>query len=648
MEDIISKLNDQQKKAVYHEEGPALVLAGAGSGKTSVLTARVQHLLTLGVKPKKIVVITFTNKAAQELMHRLGYDPKDKTKDQPRVSTIHGLALSAIRKDPTGFGLSNKVSPLDEWSQKEMINHLIENNNMADIKNWQFMEKMQYHRARGLGFSSDYTPEVHEEALRAHSGYHAMSEQEIQLWSLYEKEKKVQSVVDFDDMLHLVVQRGNSDKVWGTRLGQLFDHVLQDESQDCTKVQWAFIRLLVGDSPNLFVVGDVSQSIYAFAGASPESLIEFSKGWNGVVPSLYRIETNHRSVPQVVKLANLIQSKMTETLPLKMNSFRGDKLGHSGSIRLMTEISSRDNATKMAEQIWNRNILVDKRVPYRDTAILVRSASQIEEIESELVRCRVPYVIKGGKGILQSQEARDILSYFRIIVNSRDMMAMERSVSVPKRGIGKATIDKIKIIADREFDGDLVKAAIKYDHNKMGMYLDFITNVDPETKPHVLFSAITKFTKYHQIVEERYKKDREQMEWKLQNLQRLEDIFMALEESNPNMTLEDVVFQMTMNDKDTKQEEDDGDGKVTISTIHSSKGLEWPVVYVANIYENSIPHMWSQSDREIEEERRLFYVAATRARDQLILCVPMTIQRGKGTINVVPSRFLFEIGIIKV
>lgn len=642
------ELNAEQNAAVTHPfDVPCCVNSGAGSGKTRVLTSRVEYLIKNGVQPHRILAITFTNKAANELKERLGYDPKHIHVDQPRVSTIHGLALSAIRKDPKGFGLSDKVSPLDEYNQKDMINKLIDKLKLETTKPWEFMEKMQFHRARGIGFSYDYTDEVREKAKKAHGGYHAMADEDILLWREYEIEKTKQSVVDFDDMLHLVVQRGKNDSLWKSRLGDIFDHILMDEAQDTNIVQWEFVNLLVREgNSNIFIVGDVSQSIYAFSGASPEIFLEFTRGWRGQIPILYKLQKNHRSVPQVVKYANLVQAKMTDTIPLKMESFRGEQ-GETGTIRLMSEVSARDNAAKTAEQIWNRNQLLVGKVAYKDTAILVRSASQINDIEAELVRCRVPYIIKGGKGLLQSLEAREILSYMRLVVNPRDVQAMERSVAVPKRGIGMATVEKIHKIALASFDGDMIQAALKYNHNKMGMYLDFLTSLTSDIKPLQAFKAIVKFTKYYEIVNERYKGDRDQLEWKTANLQRLEDIFTDLEESSPDSTLEDVVFQMTMNDKEAVTGEDEGDGKVTISTIHSSKGLEWRQVYVANIYENSLPHMWSQTESEIEEERRLFYVAVTRARDNLVLCVPLTIRRGSSNINVTPSRFLFETGVIK-
>jgi len=643
-------LNEEQRLAVEHVmDYPCAVIAGAGSGKTRVLMARIKYLIENGVSPRKILCCTFTNKAAEEILDRLDFDPKDI--NVPRVSTIHGLALSAIRKDPKGFGLNDKISPLDEYGQKDLIKSIIERLNLTEsVKYWNIVEKISYHRARGLGFSNDYTQEIHEKTLRAHGGYHAFSTDDISVWREYEIEKTKQSLVDFDDMLHLVVNRGLKDVRWAKILSNVYEHVLMDESQDTNTVQWAFINLLLGkDNKNLFVVGDISQSIYGFAGASPEILFNFTKDWRGQVPSLYKLESNHRSVPQVVRLANAIQKHMSDTVPIKMKSYRGDQ-GENGSIRLMNEMTPKDNAVKIAEQIWQKNQLKVGKVAYKNTAILVRSGSQIDLIEAELVRCRIPYDIKGGKGILKTEEAQDILSYLRLVANPNDVIAMSRSVSIPKRGIGDATIEKIKVIADSKFNGNMIEGAKAYNHLKMGMYVDFLENtlLPLKNKPVEAFNAVLKFTDYAEYIKSHKKYDKDKIEWKLSNIDRIFDIIQNIVTANPDTTVDDIVFQMTMVDRNREDKEDENpDGRVTISTIHSSKGLEWDCIYLFGLVEGSIPHMWSITDKEIEEERRLFYVGITRARDNLVLCSHLTTQRGNSYIATTPSRFLVELGILQ-
>lgn len=640
-------LNEEQKAASEHPIDEAgCVIAGAGTGKTRVLMARIQHLINNGVNPKRVLCITFTNKSAQEIRDRLNLDPKDP--NCPRISTIHGLALSAIQKDPRGFGLNERISILDDYGQTELLKDVIEKLGWIEkVKYWDMKEKIQYHRARGMGFSRDYTPEVHERILKVHSGYHALNEDELKVWDKYEKEKTAQSVVDFDDMIHLVVDRGLRDPKWKKIIGSVFHHILIDESQDVNIVQWAFINLLIQEgNRNIFVVGDISQSIYGFTGASPEMLYEFSQNWRGKQPKLYKLQENYRSVPQIVKLANVIQKRMTDTIPLKMESFRGNK-GDSGFIRLMNEYTPQEIANKIASQIWNYNVNVYEKVAYRDNCILVRSATQIRDIENELVKARVPYVIRGGKSLLQSEEARDLLSYMRLLVNPRDVQAFSRSIGIPKRGIGDVTINKVVDLAKDKHQGDLIQAVKAYNHAKMGMYIVFLEELEA-CRVSVLdcYDLVIKNTKYLDHIKEKYRKDQDKVEWKTANVFRIREIIESLVDSNPAIALEDIVFQMTMNDKNEEAQEEAEDGKVTISTIHSSKGIEWKKVYITNLNEQSLPHKFCVTPKEIEEERRLWYVAVTRARDELILCVPMTQSRGESYTSLRPSRFLTEVGLI--
>ena len=313
-------LNEEQLRAVAHPIGkPACLIAGAGSGKTATITERVRWLMTMGVEPHRICCITFTNKAAGEIFHRLEINPAGDAAFHPHVSTIHSLALNAIRKDPEGFGFEGRVTPMDDYDQSQMVKKLIERSKPApgeEHNPYRFLEKLGYHRARGVGFSADYTDEVHEEALEHHAGYHALEDWETKIWYSFEEEKKKCRMVDFDDMIHLVVRRGESEEVWRTAVQRRFHHVLQDESQDTSPVQWRFVNLLLGDdNPNLYCVGDMNQSIYSFQGAEPRLLKEFSEGWRGIVPDLYRIGRNHRSLPSIIRLSNRIQATMTECHP---------------------------------------------------------------------------------------------------------------------------------------------------------------------------------------------------------------------------------------------------------------------------------------------------------------------------------------------
>lgn len=637
------QLNEEQTLAVQHPIGqPACLIAGAGSGKTRVLTERVRWLMEQGVPPRRICAITFTNKAADELIARLGigqHTPKDL---QPRVSTIHSLSLSAIRRNPTGFGLQDKVSPLDDYDQYMMMKKIVERVKSEENPK-RVLEAIEFHRARGYGFSSDYTAEVHRVAEQMHGGYHALDQTQLGLWRLYEQEKTKNSVVDFDDMLHLVLRRAETDPAWKMKLERIYEHVLMDEAQDTNPTQWKFVNLLLADdNPNLYVVGDMSQSIYGFNGAVPQILKDYSEDWRGLHPALYRIARNHRSVPEIVSLANAIQRKMTRTIPLKMESWRGIN-GEHGTTKLLKACMPGDIAQAMAHEIHHSNTLKVNHIPYKDNAILVRSAIQIRDIEGALVRLRIPYIVRGGRGLLQTEEVRDVLSYLRLATNVKDFMALVRAVSVPRRGIGDVALEKIREHADKYCDGDLLKAM--QGNNKLSQFQQIVSVIrESEGQPTKALQDCLALTGYANYIAAKYGKkgEAEKAATKVENLERFKQMVQGLVEENPALTLSDMVFQLSID----RQDENDETGKVIISTIHSAKGLEWRRVYVSNLYEGSLPHKFSMgNEEEIEEERRLFYVACTRARDILVLCIPGMVQQGPNVYTLAPSRFLGEIGI---
>lgn len=655
VDSFLAKADPDQRRAITHPlgGGPAIVVAGAGAGKTRVLTGRVAWLMAQGVPGRKIVAVTFTNKAADELRERIGVT--EGAADCPRVSTIHALALGAIRKDPTGFSLSSRVSPLDTMDQADMIDTLVQaklsgakrDSAWAEFNKWGFLEKVGYHRARGLGFASDYSPEVHAEALKYQKGRMALSPDELNLWKEYEEQKRNSSSVDFDDMLHLVVRRGLTDEAWADRLGSIFLHVLVDESQDTSPIQWAFLELLVGNHKNdIFAVGDVNQSIFSFQGASPDILVAMAKSWRGVVPALYNLGRNYRSVPGIVRLANRIQGCMTTTLPLVMSSQREEQAEVRGTAFLQSA-SPRDIAGNIAERIAQNNRPKGSTLRYRDHAVLVRSKGQIKDVEMELIRCRVPYVIRGGQGVFQSREAKDLVSYLRIVSNPRDVVAFTRAASVPKRGIGDAGVRALQLQAAKGHEGDLVAAAQASPNpklNEFGCQLRLLQRLVSQDGAGVveLLNRLIELIGFRSLVIARYRADGAELETKLTALDKILEAIGAIEESLGGGSLEDVVFRLTM-DKEEEVKDEDGGGKTVISTIHSAKGLEWPVVFVTNVVEGSLPHSLCRTPSEIEEERRLWYVACTRAQDRLYICVPNSVHYGPKMVPASPSRFIEEL-----
>jgi superfamily I DNA/RNA helicase len=648
-------MNEEQQLVVRHPVGsPVCLIAGAGSGKTLVLTERVRWLIAeAGQEPRKLAALTFTNKAANEMADRLGVTvdtPRDRV---PRVSTIHSLALAAIRRNPRGFGLQERVSLLDDYDQgillKKIIDREIKESDRDQFNPWNLLERIAYHRARGVGFSTDYTAEIHQQSLHSHSGYHALDSEVVYLWKKFEDEKQATSTLDFSDMLHLVVRRVQADKSWATAWAKMFNYVLVDEVQDLSPVQWQFVESLIPvDNFNLFVVGDLSQSIYGFNGAAPEILKAYSEKWRGVTPTLYRLAQNYRSVPEIVGLANAVQKKMVMTIPLQMASARGD-LGHTGNTSSMKggedDGTPREIANRIASQIYRDR----QTTPYKENAILVRSGkSQVRDIESELVRLRIPYVVRGGQGLLQTEEVRDVLAYLRLAVNPKDFMALNRAIAAPKRGLGTVALEKIRDVANKQFAGDLLSGCWAVNKDKAGAFVDIVKHIQQKhDDPVNAFDFAIKLSGYSNYLRDKYRKDIEKLTIKLENLERLALLVVGLLETNI-MNLADVVFQLSM---DEQAKDEDKDGRVVISTIHKAKGLEWRSVWLTNCYQGSLPHMYSMgSPEEIDEERRLFYTALTRAKDQLTICVPTFLLKKTSTgwskVRVEPSEFLTEIGIL--
>jgi superfamily I DNA/RNA helicase len=368
-----------------------------------------------------------------------------------------------------------------------------------------------------------------------------------------------------------------------------------------------------------------------------------AESWRGLTPTIYKLGRNYRSVPGIVRLANQIQSCMNDTIPLVMTSQREEE-GRCTSF--LQSATPRDIAGGIAERISQDNRPKDSTLRFRDNVVLVRAKSQIKDVELEMIRCRVPYVIRGGQGVFQSREAKDLVAYLRIVSNPQDVVAFTRACSTPKRGIGDAGIRALSQQAAKGHNGDLVKAAVDSPNPKLHEFGTLVTQlrhmVESGTGVLALLTQLIDQIGFKALVIARYRADETELETKLIMLDKILEAIDGIEASLTNASLEDVVFRLTM-DKEDESKEEDGGGKAVISTIHSAKGLEWERVFVVNLYEGSLPHSWARSEAEIEEERRLFYVACTRARRLLYLCVPHQCQIGPKLVSATPSRFIDEL-----
>ena len=860
---------------------------------TATLTARVKWLIEQGIPPYRIAAVTFTTKAAGELLRRINITSETPYEQCPHVSTIHSLSLNAIRKDPEGFGFPGRITPMDDYDQSVAVKKLIELNPApkgVELNPWRLLEKIGYHRARGVGFAVDYTDEVHNEALERHGGYHAMDPWDLVVWEKFEETKRCHppgetveivaeryhcaqrggrwfvpakieerpieqikdgdlavswqrksgrtiykgrpikvasryysgdmltistsqgstkvtpdhlawvrfneqangkhlvylmyrngfgfrvgttviklqgkrgtngglshrmngegaekgwilrvcdsnfeariweeiytvkygipqtiyevgnkshkeynrlilsvfestspegartclrdhglledypliqkgsdghfyshatfrffktavcnlipslmslpaktrptwrdskkfgqhawrvkegvaissisremysglvysldveidhtyisggvvvsncsNLVDFDDMIWLVNRRAKNDQPWFEMLNHRFHHVLCDEVQDHSKIQWDFTcNLLSSDNLNLYVVGDLAQSVYSFQGADPKLLKDFSEGWRGIVPALYRISRNHRSLPAIIRLANKINRSMTEVIPLKMMPFRGvegDVEKYTGSTRLVRSSTPGDVAMIIAREILHDSQLKGSgRSDFKDNAILVRSAIQVRDLEGALVRLRIPYVVRGGKGLLQTEEVKDLLSYFRLAVNHKDYTAFLRAVQVPKRGIGEVAVERLRDIANQRHGGDLLASSADEGrkNEKLGSFAVSMEQVSRTlADPGDTVESIVRLFGYKEHLAKKYSREASKVKTKCENIDRFVQLIRGLV-ADSDLSAEDLVFQLAM---DRPTDEDEDKGAVTISTIHCSPPDE-PVLTV--------------------------------------------------------------------
>jgi ATP-dependent DNA helicase UvrD/PcrA len=624
----LSGLNPQQRDAVSHGSGPLLVLAGAGSGKTRVITYRIAYLMgELGVRPQNILAVTFTNKAANEMLHRVDQLVPPTGGYRPWIGTFHSTSLRILRRYADRLGYTKSFAVYDTADQLTLIRRCMRELNVNDEA---FPPRSVLHRI------SSAKNELMNPADYEKNNLDFFGARVAEVYRLYQKRLREFDAMDFDDLIGKYVELLESHEDVRDELHERFQHLLIDEYQDTNRAQYVLVKLLAGKHGNIVAVGDEDQSIYRFRGADINNILNFERDFPGA--KIIKLEQNYRSTGNILDAATGVVSN---------NIARKGKTlfttGGSGDpVRVVTCGNEREEAQFVIEKISSM------RARYRlaDIAVLFRTNAQSRPFEEELLRANLPYSVVGGVKFYERAEIKDILSFVRLTVRPHDTPSVERVINVPSRGIGDTTVSALNEHAAAQnaslwtiIEGDLrflpSRAA-----RAIGEFREIIhdlqrasTNPLPDFVDYVLVR-----TGYRRMLQE----SRDvQDESRLENLDELLNSAREYYENNPQATLGDYLDSLTLMSDLDRYESDRG---VTLMTLHAAKGLEFKVVFLAGMEEGVLPHSQSlDANDDLEEERRLCYVGMTRARE-LLYCLHAHERRLHGKFREQsPSPFLSEI-----
>lgn len=634
---VYDTLNKPQKEAVFHTEGPLLILAGAGSGKTRVLTHRIAYLIEeKGVNPWNILAITFTNKAAEEMRQRVD-SLVGIGAESIWVSTFHSMCVRILRRYIDRLGYDNRFTIYDTDDQKTLMKEVCRK---TDIDTKRFKERMLL-----SVISSAKNEMILPEEFELNAGGDFVQLKIAKVYKEYEAQMRANNALDFDDLLVKTVQLLETQPDVRENYQERFRYIMVDEYQDTNTVQFRLVSLLAGKYRNLCVVGDDDQSIYKFRGANIRNILDFEKEFSDA--KVIKLEQNYRSVGNVLEVANSVirNNKGRKEKTLWTDNEKGEK------IRLRQFDTAYDEAQFIAEDIKDETA---QGANYSDHAVLYRTNAQSRLLEEKFVAMNIPYKIVGGINFYSRREIKDVLSYLKTIDNGKDDLAVRRIINVPKRGIGLTTINRIQESAAARGIGfydalsapDLIpgigRNASKLD--SFAALIEYFKGRSEESGVTDLLTEVIEKTGYTESLEA---DDPEELEARVQNIDELVSKAAVYEEScsdrgeRPTLSgfLEEVAL---VADIDSVAEDRD---YVILMTLHSAKGLEFPHVYLAGMEDGLFPSYMSISGddpEELEEERRLCYVGVTRAEEKLTLtCARMRLVRGERQYNSM-SRFIKE------
>ncbi len=644
MMDYLKELNEVQREAVTCSDGPSLVIAGAGSGKTRVLTYRIAYLLDKGIKAEKILALTFTNKAAREMKERIIEMVGYQVARNLWMGTFHSIFSRILRANAEKLGYTSNFTIYDSADSKNLVKKILKDLNLSD----QTYKPNEIFGRISSAKNNLITPQAYRNNAQIQQlDIKNNREQAGEIYQIYVNRCRKADAMDFDDLLLMtnILFRDMPEVL--AHYQDRFSHILVDEYQDTNYAQYLIVKKLADKHKNVCVVGDDAQSIYSFRGALIENILNFRNDYKGY--RLFKLEQNYRSTQTIVKAANSIISKNKDQI--KKNVFSNQEVGER--VQVIKALTDNEEGFKVANDILDtRN---NYQVPFRDFAILYRTNAQSRIFEESLRKKNIPYKVFGSLSFYQRKEIKDVLAYLRFIVNPRDDEALKRIINFPARGIGNTTLDKIEKFAISSeknlwevidqvdnFKLDINKGITTKLKNFAAMIRDFRESATDLNA----FSVSEKVVNTVGILKEYNLNGPPENISKYENIQELLNSIREFTENAPDETsksltqyLENVAL---LSDQDKENNEDTD--RVTVMTIHSSKGLEFGYVYIAGVEEELFPNkMTTASEKDLQEERRLFYVALTRAKKRAT--ISFATQRYKwGNLTFTnPSRFIKDI-----
>lgn len=634
----MQRLNDRQAEAVKYIDTPLLVLAGAGSGKTSVITTKIAYLIQqCGISAKNIVAVTFTNKAAREMKERVGKLVKGRASSGLTVSTFHNLGLNIIRREYQILGYKPGFSIFDQQDARSLITDLMQRDASADDNG---VDQIQH-------CISNWKNDLITPAQALQMARQPWEQSAAIVYEHYNRMLKAYNSVDFDDLIMKPVELFRHYPQVQQRWQDKVHYMLVDEYQDTNGAQYELVKRLVGDRRKLTVVGDDDQSIYAWRGAKPENLAQLKEDY----PSLkvIKLEQNYRSTSRILKAANTLIANNPHVFEKTLWS----EMGVGDEIRVIKCRNDEMECERIATEIIAHKLRHDNR--YKDYAVLYRGNFQSRLLELKLQHHGIPYHINGGTSFFARAEVKDIMAYLRLLINQDDDNAFLRVVNTPKREIGPSTLEKLgnyankhhismyKACEEAALAEDLAPQYVDRLRRFTGWMDDVSRRLQTSEDPMQVVREMIADTDYENWLMQ-HSSTPAQAEKRMANVWFLVDALQqTMERGDEDRTVEEAIARLILRDMLERNEEEEDADRVQLLTLHASKGLEYPHVFMMGMEEELLPHRTSIEEDNIEEERRLTYVGITRARKSLTMTLAGQRKQFGEIIDTMPSRFLDEL-----